>query len=155
MMSPGGNSIMRIACLLFGLFALSGAMASDVEDLTEMLRDFLGSAHVKAAHQTFWAEDLIYTSSNGTRFGKSEILAGFEAADSSDETPAVVYSAADIDVRVFDSIAVVAFRLVGTPSDGSEILEYFNTGTFLRRSGSWQAVAWQATSISKDTRVND
>jgi len=27
------------------------------------------------------------------------------------------------------------------------VLTYFNTGTFLRRNGAWQVVAWQATAI--------
>jgi hypothetical protein len=36
---------------------------------------------------------------------------------------------------------------VGTPDDGSEAKNYFNTGTFLKRGGNWQAVAWQATVI--------
>ncbi len=28
-------------------------------------------------------------------------------------------------------------------------MNYFNTGTFLKREGKWQAVAWQATIIPK------
>jgi hypothetical protein len=42
---------------------------------------------------------------------------------------------------------VVTFRLVGTPDDGSAALQYFNTGTFLKRDGEWRALAWQATVI--------
>jgi hypothetical protein len=136
-----------IVFFLFGLLSLSAAAASDVDDLTKMLLGFLEAAHTEAAHQVFWADELVYTSSNGKRFGKTEILAGFADEGPSDEPPAVAYSAEDIDVRVFDTAAVVAFRLVGIPSDGSELLEYFNTGTFLKRGGGWQVVAWQATAI--------
>ncbi len=136
-----------IVFILSGLLSLSAAAASDVDDLTAMLLGFLEAAHTEAAHQVFWADDLVYTSSNGTRFGKTEILAGFADEEPSDELPAVAYSAEDIDVHVFDTAAVVAFRLVGIPSDGSEVLEYFNTGTFLKREGGWQVVAWQATAI--------
>jgi hypothetical protein len=43
---------------------------------------------------------------------------------------------------------VVAFRLLGAVQDGSgEVLEYFNTGTFVQREGEWRVVAWQATAI--------
>jgi len=142
-----GSAILKMVFLLYGPIALAGAAASDADELTTMLHEFLAAAHVEAAHESFWANDLIYTSSNGTRFGKAEILAGFADVDPSDELPAAVYSAADIDIRVFGDTAVVAFRLVATPSDGSDVLEYFNTGTFMKRDGNWQVAAWQATSI--------
>jgi hypothetical protein len=38
----------------------------------------------------------------------------------------------------------VAFRLVTATQ------QYFNTGTFVKREGRWQAVAWQATKIPAD-----
>jgi hypothetical protein len=59
----------------------------------------------------------------------------------------VIYSGEDVRVQVFGSTAVVTFRLVGTPNDGSPAVQYFNTGTFLKRDGEWRAVAWQATVI--------
>ena len=142
------KSFVKIACLLTGLVSWSASAASDVDDLTTMLNEFLGAAHEETAHRRFWADDLVYTSSNGTRFGKAEILQGLAEADPADETAVVIYSAEDIDVRVYGTVAVVAFRLVGTPSDSPDILEYYNTGTFLKRDGSWRVVAWQATSIS-------
>jgi hypothetical protein len=144
-----------IVCILAGLLSLPVAGASEVDDLTAMLREFLQSAHTEAAHQLFWADDLVYTSSNGTRFGKSEILAGFSDPDPSDEPPAVAYSAEDIDVRIFASAAIVAFRLVAVPSDKSDVLQYLNTGTFLKREGGWQVVAWQATAIPSAADSSD
>ena len=125
------------------------AIASDYEDLTIMLGDFLAASDEQASHASFWADDLIYTSSAGLRFGKAEIMAGFEGAEADDEPP-VVYSGEDVDIRVFGDTAVVAFKLVGTPTDkatGDDVLYYFNTGTLLRREGVWQVVAWQATVI--------
>ena len=125
------------------------AIASDYEDLTIMLGDFLAASDEQASHASFWADDLIYTSSAGLRFGKAEIMAGFEGAEADDEPP-VVYSGEDVDIRVFGDTAVVAFKLVGTPTDkatGDDVLYYFNTGTLLRRDGVWQVVAWQATVI--------
>jgi hypothetical protein len=53
----------------------------------------------------FWAEDLVYTSSAGLRFGKGDT-------------------------------AIVAFKLIGTPTDKSadaDVLYYFNTGAFTVR----------------------
>lgn len=147
MKSANCKSIARIACILLATLSFSFASASDIDDLTAMLHGFLKAAHKEAAHRDFWAEDLVYTSSNGTRFGKAEILAGFADSGSAEDPPTVVYSAEDIDVRVFDAAAVVAFRLVGVPADASGILEYLNTGTFLKREGSWEVVAWQATAI--------
>lgn len=112
-----------------------------------MLHDFLANSAEKEAHQSFWADDLVYTSSNGTRFGKADILAGFEDAGEDSEGPEVAYSGENVNVRIFGTTAVVTFQLVGTPDDGSAVLNYFNTGTFLKRNGKWQVVAWQATVI--------
>jgi len=156
MKSANCKSIPGIIVILSALLSWSGAVASDVDDLTAILQEFLEATHTKAAHEVFWADDLIYTSSNGTRFGKSEILAGFADEDPSEEVPAIIYSAQDIDVRVFDTAAVAAFRLVAVPSgDSGDVLEYFNTGTFLRREGSWRVVAWQATAIPSAAEVAD
>ena len=117
-----------------------------------MLKDFLANADKRAAHERFWADDLVYSSSSGLRFGKADIMQGFDTADddASSEPPAVAYSGEEIDVRLYDDMAVVVFKLVGSPSNGSEPLYYFNTGTFLKRDGVWKVVAWQATKIPTD-----
>jgi hypothetical protein len=56
------------------------------------------------------------------------------------------YSAEDIRVLQYGNTAVIAFRLVATTKKESttEVTDYFNTGTFLKRDIKWQAVAWQA-----------
>ena len=71
-----------------------------------------------------------------------------------DEDPGVAadwptYSAEDMHVRIHGDTGVVTFKLVGTPAEGSDepVTYYFNTGTFLKRQGNWQAIAWQATKI--------
>lgn len=133
------------------LMASTLAVASDEEILTAMLHDFLANSATAVAHERFWADDLVYSSSAGLRFGKADILAGFDSAEASDEPPAVVYSGEEVDVRLYDDMAVVAFKLVGTPADGSPTLYYYNTGTFLKRDGEWRAVAWQATKIPPAT----
>jgi NAD(P)-dependent dehydrogenase (short-subunit alcohol dehydrogenase family) len=130
---------------------------SAVAELTAKLHYFLSNSSTEAAHSQFWADDLIYTSSNGTRFGKTDIMGGFaepeeEAAEPEDAAePAVVYTGEDVEVQVFGTTAVVTFKLIGTPDDGSVVKNYYNSGTFLKRHGAWQAVSWQATIIPAET----
>lgn len=139
--------------ILSGLLLAFPAVAADDETvLAELLQDFLARADERAAHERFWAEELVYTSSNGTRFGKAEIMEGLDASDAEEagdapEEPAVTYSGDNVDIRVYGDTAIVAFRLVGTSADGSDPNYYFNTGTFLKRDGTWKVVAWQATKI--------
>lgn len=141
--------ILTVATLL-----THSAVASDADEITALLQDFLANSHREAAHERFWAEDLVYSSSSGLRFGKAEIMEGFDASpgetEDASEEPQVTYSGEEVDVRLYGDTAVVAFKLVGRPTDtasGAEVLYYFNTGTFLKRDGVWRAVAWQATKI--------
>jgi len=145
----------RLATLAFiALLAGGQVFASNVDDLTAMLQEFLASTDEKQAHERFWAEDLVYSSSAGLRFGKADIMAEFEVTDDTDDAagdpPAIIYTGEEVDVRVYGDTAIVAFKLVGTPTNESDeggILNYFNTGTFLKRDGVWKVVAWQATKI--------
>ena len=122
-------------------------------ELEQLLKDFLQGASENGAemHDRFWAEDLIYTSSAGERFGKEDIMAGFgtENEEISADEPAPQYGYEDLQVMVFDEAAVVAFQLVGTveTADSLEVTRYYNTGTFMNRNNQWRAVAWQATRI--------
>jgi uncharacterized protein DUF4440 len=143
--------IQKITGVMFlsGLLVVAPAvLADDAEILTQMLHEFLAGADKEAAHNRFWADDLIYTSSNGTRTTKAEIMQGFSVADSSERGDSgPVYTAEDIQIQMYGTMAVVAFRLVATTMDDSDLRSYFNTGTFLKREGRWQVVAWQATVI--------
>lgn len=146
------NRFIKVLLVAFAGLLAQSAVASDVEDLTGMLQDFLANSDTASAHERFWADDLVYSSSAGLRFGKADIMSGFDSAseEESGTPPAIVYSGVDVDVRVYGDTAVVAFKLVGTPTDeGSEVdvMYYFNTGTFLKRDGVWKVVAWQATKV--------
>ena len=131
------------------------ALASDSDDLTAMLHEFLAGASVGdvSAHDKFWSDDLVYTSSNGTRTDKAAIIEGMsqaaDADDSDDSGQSVIYTGEDVQVDVYGTTAIVAFKLVGTPqgNNDSAIAYYFNTGTFIKRDGDWSVVAWQATKI--------
>ena len=127
-------------------------------ELTALLHYFLANSATEEAHDKFWADELVYTSSNGTRFGKADIMAGFATDDAAEtaaeeeagDSPSIVFTGEDVNVQVYGTTAVVTFRLVGTPDDGSAPTEYFNSGTFLNRQGSWRAVVWQATIIPSE-----
>ena len=144
------NRIARIAAIALIFFA-GTASAGDADEILGLLHDFLANAAVKSAHERFWADDLVYTSSAGTRTDKASILASFDAAgeEGSDE-PGPVYSGEDVQLKWYGDTAVVAFKLVATPPDDSPVMYYFNTGTFLKRDGEWRVVAWQATKIPPD-----
>ena len=143
------NMTVLLAFLATSVAAADSSTDSEVEVLTTMLHEFLAGSYEAETHARFWADDLIYTSSNGTRFGKADIMESMSAGDDSEEgsLPAIVYTGEDVQVQVYGSTAIVAFKLVGTPRDGSTAQNYFNTGTFLKRDGEWRVVAWQATII--------
>ncbi len=126
------------------LMTATPAVADNADaELTALLHDFLANVDTRAAHERLWAPDLIYTSSGGQRFGKATILesyAGDEPVQGS-----VRYSAEDIRVQVYGDTAVVAFKLVADALEDEQVRYFLNTGTFVKRDGRWQAVAWQAT----------
>lgn len=132
--------------VLLALILVSPSLfADDRSDVEDLLRAFLDGVNDRAVHDRFWAEDLIYTSSAGSRYGKAEILAGFDGADAGGPySPS--YGAEDVTVRLIDELAVVTFRLTADEG-GARVGEYYNTGVFRKESGRWQAFTWQATRI--------
>ncbi|MBK6724504.1 MAG: nuclear transport factor 2 family protein [Acidobacteria bacterium] len=105
-------------------------------------------------HDRFWADDLIYTRSAGVRTTKEEIMKGLKAPAPAPKPgdPVTVYTAEDIKIQQYGNAAVVAFRLVSTTTkaDGTKTTgNNLNTGTFIKRNGKWQVVAWQSTIVPK------
>lgn len=129
---------------------------STKEQVTALLKEFMDAAgrNDRAVFDKFFADDVIYTRSTGAVITKADIMGSLGKAPST--TPEkTTYSAEDISVNAYDGMAVVAFRLVGRTdrNDGtSETTNYRNTGTFLRRDGRWQVVAWQATKIAEPAK---
>jgi ketosteroid isomerase-like protein len=126
--------------------------APDAAELTRLLKDFLAGASRNdlAAHQRFWADDLIYTGSVGRRLGKADILREVRAeGPPKPGEESTVYTAEDIRIQQYGTTAIIAFRLVGTTANGdkTEVANYLNSGTFLKRDGKWQVVNWQATKM--------
>lgn len=132
-----------------------GQDAKDTAELARLLNEFLAGAgrNDAAVHDRFWADDLIYTRSAGSRIGKAELMRGVRAAPARKESdPVTVYTSENVRVQQYGDAAVVAFKLVGTttkPDGTREISEHLNTGTFVKRRGEWRAVAWQATAVPK------
>ena len=147
--------------LISAIFCLAAVAAvggqtrsSDAKALAQLLNEFLDGAgrNDVAIHDRFWADDLIYTRSAGQRIDKTELMKGVRSAPARKPgDPVTIYSAEDIRIQQYGNTAVVAFHLVGTTQkDGkSEVTKFLNTGTFVKRRGRWQAVAWQATAIPK------
>lgn len=99
-------------------------------------------------HDWWWSDALVYTSSNGTRFGKATILKG-AAQPSQPGAPEVTYTAEGVQVTAYGDIATLAFRLVAM-TDGNRS-EYLNSATLRREAGQWRVVQWQATKVPEAT----
>lgn len=147
----------RLILILFISISASVSAASqsapDAPELTRLLNEFLAGAGRNDAeiHDRFWADDLIYTRSSGVRTNKADLMKGVRSAPAAKPTdPVTVYSAEDIQIQQYGKTAIVAFRLVANTSraDGTKSTSnHLNTGTFIKRKGKWQVVAWQATAI--------
>lgn len=149
---------MRIRTTIFVLalclFAAAAADAQrpttkDAAALTALLKAFLEGTTDPEVHDRFWADELIYTRSTGVRTNKEEILKGLRSSPPPKANdPKTRYWAEDIVIHQYGNTAVVAFKLMiqTTKADGTNALSNnLNTGTFLKRRGRWQAVAWQST----------
>jgi len=131
--------------------AQAAATAPAAEELTQLLKEFLDGASRNdvAAHDRFWADDLIYTRSSGVRMDKAQILENARSGSTATVAEPTEYSAEDIRIQQYGDTAVVAFRLVGRTGSGPQpVVEHFlNTGTFVKRNGEWRVVAWQSTRV--------
>jgi len=139
---------------IFLLITIFGCKQPDnsAGEIEQLLNQFLSTVDSKETHDRFWAEDLIYTSSSGTRFGKDEIMSGFEEEEiSQEETSSPKYSAEDVTIKVFDDLALLTFQLVAVTvsSDSTVIDKYLNSGTLIKRGSQWKVINWQATKAIK------
>jgi len=149
------QDIVRGVLVGIAMLAATPAMAAEgatpapaAAELTALVKDFLAgvSRNDATVHERFWADDLVYTRAAGERIGKADILRDVRSAEAPKPGEATVYAAEDLRVQQYGDTAVVAFRLVGTT--GAKAESYLNTGTFVKRTGRWQAVAWQATRMA-------
>ena len=153
------RSVLRVAivaALVCGLWAIPTpvrAQGKAGQEVTALLQEFMVAAGRgdREVFDKFFADDVIYTRGTGVVISKADIMASLKKPPAESEAKNT-YSAEDITVHEYGEVVIVAFRLEGRTehADGKvETLHYRNTGTFLRRNGRWQAVAWQATRISE------
>jgi ketosteroid isomerase-like protein len=129
--------------------------SATARELTDMLNQFLQDAarNNASGFDRFFADDVIYTRSAGTVTTKDAIMKSVTASASRGPGLEVTtkFSAEAITIHEYPDVAIIAFRLVSDEDHSSgkppTITNYRNTGTFLRRNGKWQVVAWQSTKV--------
>jgi ketosteroid isomerase-like protein len=137
------------AALVPGAVMIAAKDAAISEELTRRVRDFLVNVPKgdRKTFDDFFADDVIYTRSAGVTVDKAEILKniGVRAAGE----PEATFEADDFTVHPYADTAIVNFRLVmhNVVNGKAETAYFRNTGTFLKRNGRWQVVAWQATRV--------
>lgn len=151
--------VMMVAVFCAMAVAGTGAQTKGTAtaEVTALLREFIAGAGSgdRALFEKFFADDVIYTRATGVVITKADIMQSLGKSSPASEGKST-YSAEDITVHEYGDTVIVAFRLEGHTehADGKvEQAHYRNTGTFLRRNGRWQAVAWQATKISEPNKA--
>lgn len=143
---------LAVILLLWGALP-AFTQTSAARDVTALLREFMDAAgrNDGAVFDKFFADDVIYTRATGAVITKADIMHSLKTPPPQTNAK-TTYSAEDLTLREYGETVVVAFRLEARTehADGKvEMARYRNTGTFLRRNGRWQAVAWQATKIAE------
>lgn len=127
------------------LLSLSSSLALANDSVESRLEWFLSTVTCASTHQAFWADDLIYTSSTGARFGKATIVEGMSGCD---DSASVRYEAADVTVRYVNDVALLTFQLLMFEGNAEQpVSRFYNSGVLVNQSGEWQATMWQATVI--------
>lgn len=134
---------------------VSASEAAVVRQLTQIVRDFLADVPQgdRATFDNFFADDVIYTRSTGVTVDKAEILKNIDVRAATQ--PQATYEADGFTVHAYGDSAVVNFRLVmHNVVDGKPATVYFrNTGSFLKRHGKWQVIAWQSTRVPETSEA--
>ncbi len=117
------------------------------KQIEQLVRKFLADVpkNDPTVFQEFFADDVIYTRAAGVTVTKADILKNIDVRATNE--PGATYDADDVTVHPYGNMAVINFRLV--QHNGADTNYFRNTGTFLKRNGKWQAVAWQATKAAK------
>jgi len=143
-----------IAASLLLASYLSAQGNSTEQQVTKILRDFLAAVPRgdRQIFDNFFADDVIYTRSAGVTVNKAEIMKNIDVRAANE--PSATFEAEDITVHPYgNNLAIVNFRLVmHSAKDGKQETAHLrNTGTFLKRNGKWQVVAWQSTRVPEGT----
>jgi ketosteroid isomerase-like protein len=121
------------------------------QELIILIQDFLKNvpANERSTYDRFFADDVIYTRNSGQVVTKKDILA--DTGNPTVRRANATFDGEDFTVHQYGDLAVVNFRLVmhGAENGQAVTRSFRNTGTFAKRNGQWQAVAWQATPIAE------
>jgi ketosteroid isomerase-like protein len=117
------------------------------KQVEQLVRQFLAEVpkNDPKVFQEFFADDVIYTRAAGVTVTKADILKNIDVRAANE--PGTTYEAEDVTVHPYGNMAIINFRLV--QHNGGQTNYFRNTGTFLKRNGKWQAVAWQATKAAE------
>src|SRR3954469_23851872 len=91
-------AIMLVALAL----GLQAQAAPDAPELTRILKNFLAHVDDVKTHDAFWAEDLVYTGSNGTVRRKADIIKSMQEGESKPKDPnekKSTYDSQDITIQ--------------------------------------------------------
>ena len=121
------------------------------QELIALVETFLKDVpgNERSTFDRFFADDILYTRATGQLVTKKDILA--DTGNTTVPRANASFRAEDFQVHPYGDMAIVNFRLVmqATEKDKPVMRTFRNTGTFMKRDGVWQAVAWQATPISE------
>jgi len=127
----------------------AGPQDATTQQVTQLVRDFLANVpkNDPKVFQEFFADDVIYTRAVGVTVAKADILKNIDVRATNE--PQATFDADDFTVHPYGEMAVVNFRLIAHNVENGKptTVFYRNSGTFLKRNGKWQAVAWQATRV--------
>jgi ketosteroid isomerase-like protein len=127
-------------------------------DRAEILRleDVWNEAHRRGDAETLaklWADDLVVTVPNMAVMTKADVLPIFRSGRMKFSR----YETSDTDVRVVGDTAIVTGRLRRTREVGGRVFDddWRFTKAYARQGGSWQVVAFQATTPGEPATMND
>ena len=165
----GIQSVLRKAIPLCGIVLVLGLLACDrisfysyrvkaaddaapaKQELIALVQTFLKNvpANERSTFDRFFADNVIYTRNSGQVVTKKDILA--DTGNPTVPRANATFDGEDFTVHQYGDMVVVNFRLVmhGTENNQPVTKSFRNTGTFAKRNGQWQAVAWQATPIAE------
>lgn len=132
------NTLLVIAFLSMQLSAQINT--ADYDQLQQLNQDYLES-YVSGDVERFdqiLAEDYRETATDGTILNKSEFLAKI-AAGANDQAPEI--EASELEIRIFDDLAIVHAVPLITLDDGISIARGRYTDVYARIDGAWRCVA--------------
>ena len=151
--------VLFLGSLSGGAVLLHGADQADAgsqsaparQELIALIETFLKDvpSNQRSTFDRFFADDILYTRATGQVVSKKDILA--DTGNPTVPRTNATFRGEDFQIHQYGDAAIVNFRLVMEASENDKPVTrtFRNTGTFMKRSGVWQAVAWQATPIAE------